>query len=300
MYAYNRHDSVARYSTCTRFTVLGAAFILVYSILVGFLEVACRFIDLFVDYFFEVLYRLFSPRSPNNNNCECDNWCIVQFVAVLFSVSRSFRRSDRLGPDRHFFSVLFLSFRHCRRDSWILRARRRRLNGAGNFRVRSSPDCRASRRCRRHHPFNRVGASVAFCIVFVGVIYSLSMEPTVSTLATNTRRRGAARRDSPRPESSNSVESEGIDATIVHYYGSESTSFMRIPRDRSDSNPTPPRLHFAKVTSPPTRLQNVRSPPAMPDPTIGALLQSMTQLQSMCSAQAAASNAETNTSAYQL
>ena len=84
-------------------------------------------------------------------------------VLSLFAVSRIFRRGDCRGTDRHLdrCSISRCSRRR-RRDRWSLRTRCRRLNVAGNFRVRSSPDQRASRRRRQHHSSNTVGASVAF------------------------------------------------------------------------------------------------------------------------------------------
>lgn len=62
-------------------------------------------------------------------------------------------------------------------------------------------------------------------------IFPKSMGPSETTLASNTIRRGAARRDAVRPETSSSVESEGLDVTIVHNQEFESISFVRVSRD---------------------------------------------------------------------
>ena len=57
------------------------------------------------------------------------------------------------------------------------------------------------------------------------------MEPTELTPATNTSRRGAARRDVPRPESTSSVVSAILDATVIHTAESVGPSFVRVPRN---------------------------------------------------------------------
>ena len=69
----------------------------------------------------------------------------------------------------------------------------------------------------------------------------MSKKPAESSLATNTRRRAADRR--ARAESSSSVESDGIDATVVRRAKSNTTSFVHLRHPDSD----PPRR------SPPSR-----------------------------------------------
>ena len=113
------------------------------------------------------------------------------------------------------------------------------------------------------------------------------MDPNESTPAGNTRRRAAVR----RTESSSSVGSELLDATIVHHAESEPVSIdRRIERPASAVSEASPARHHrpTDLDARPLRTESIARPRTLdstPDPNIAALLQSMSQLQSMFAAQ---------------
>ena len=113
----------------------------------------------------------------------------------------------------------------------------------------------------------------------------MSGQPSELTPATNTCRRAA---DLPaRAESSSSIESDSLDATVVRREESDSASYVRLHHHDSDppchTNPSPIANATLLVPQP--------SNPTHPDLVLSALLLQMKQLSSVFAAQEAARSA---------
>ena len=101
----------------------------------------------------------------------------------------------------------------------------------------------------------------------------MSEIPVESTPATNTRRRATDRR--ARAESSSSIESDRLDATVVRRDKSDSASYIRL--HHRDSNPP---HHANSPIADATLLVPQPSNPAHLDSVLSAFLSQMKQLSS--------------------
>ena len=126
----------------------------------------------------------------------------------------------------------------------------------------------------------------------------MSRIPTESSPADNTRRRAGDRR--ARVESSSSVESEHLDATVVRHVESDSASIVRLrhldsepPRDANISSAVVSTLLIPQPSNPPSNL-------ILPDSVLSALLLQMIQLSSVLAAQDANGLTESRSLAAQL